>query len=365
MFTALLVTGALWLFPEIVALERIKCYKDGCERGVQYCVEERQRCYNCDDVKHLCGTEDLPLQCDAFCAVMTALEQEKQQNERIREVIQRSNTTIEMLQHDIATTNQSLHNATSYLQRLQANNDDLRNTIAASNVTVKTLKNDIHQLQMRNEDLQTKLAKMSYLHTNHTIMAKRQSDPEQQLEDQKIAIRVLSGILLTVLCVMVVLFLVLCRCRPDKQTLKEKRSLVGDTDLELKDTKTTLNFEESITKAKADFSHRDQEEEDAVSDDSAVVAGSSAESVNAQECPREHNLDGSGVKAKGHPSPTSDSPDHRDVRCDSYGSSQDTRGINPTPDDQSADIRLAIDKPFNSVYKHAAMRNNAIRSQEV
>ncbi|XP_046562009.1 uncharacterized protein LOC124270983 [Haliotis rubra] len=160
---------------------------------------------------------------------------------------------------------------------------------------------------------------------------------------------------------------ILCRCRPLKQAHKvfdpEKKSLVGDTDLELKDTKTTSNLEESITEVKVDFSLRDQEKEDAVSDDSAVVAGSSVESVNVESL-REHKPDGSDDRAKGNHGPTSDSPEQRDVRCDSNGSSQDTRGINPTLDDQSADIRLAIDKPFSSVYKHAAMPNNGIRSQE-
>ncbi|XP_067663641.1 uncharacterized protein [Haliotis asinina] len=44
-----------------------KCYKDFCRRGEQYCVEERQRCYHCADVAHLCNTNELSRECDSYC----------------------------------------------------------------------------------------------------------------------------------------------------------------------------------------------------------------------------------------------------------------------------------------------------------
>ncbi|XP_046331292.2 uncharacterized protein LOC124114659 [Haliotis rufescens] len=361
MFIVLLVAGILYTAPEIAGLQRVKCFKDECVRGVQYCVEERQRCYSCDDVKQHCGTEDMPLQCDAFCKEMAALEREGMQNETIREIIKNYTTesqsdkrTIEMLQHDVTTTNQSLQDAKRSLQLLQAKNNDLRNTIAARNNTVRTLSDDVSQLEERNEALKTDLTNMSYLQTNYTLMAERQSDLEAQLQDQKIATAVLLvilGVIVIVLCITIY------RCQFHKgghaDTAPEKMSLVSDTD-----TKTSMNIEEEV---KADVSLRDQERQDNVSDDSAVFAGSSSESVNMQGGPQDHAHDDSHVRAKNHHAPRSVSPDSSDDRRNGFN--QDTRGINPTPDDVSVEIRLAIDKEFSTAYKQAAIPDNEIWAQ--
>lgn len=133
----------------------------------------------------------------------------------------------------------------------------------------------------------------------------------------------------------------------------EKMSLVSDTDI-----KTSQNIEEEV---KADVSLRDQERQDNVSHDSAVFAGSSSESVNMQGGPQDHAHDDSNVRAKNNCGPRSVSPDSSDDRRDGFN--QDTRGINPTPDDGSVEIRLAIDKEFSSAYKQAAIPDSEIRSQ--
>ncbi|XP_071088066.1 uncharacterized protein [Haliotis cracherodii] len=367
MFIVFLVAGVLCTAPEIAGLQRVKCYKDECVRGFQYCVEERQRCYSCDDVKQHCGTEDMPLQCDAFCKEMAALERERMQNETIREIIKNYTTesqsdkrTIEMLQHDVTTTNQSLQDATRSLQLLQAENNDLRNTIAARNYTVRTLSDDVSQLEQRNEALKTDLTNMSSLQTNYTLMAERLSDLEAQLQGTTRVTVVLALIPGAILCVVIVLLLVKYRYRSHKGGHKdidpEKISLVRDTD-----AKTAVDTEHADTEVKADVSLRDQEKQDTVSDDSAVFAGSSSESVNMQGGRQDHAHDDSNVRAKDNQGPRSVSPDSSDDRRNGFN--QDTRGINPTPDDRSGEIFLAINKEFSSAYKQAAIPDREIRSR--
>ena len=50
--------------------ETFKCYKDIFSVGIHYCVEEKERCYNCADIKDFCNSLDIPSQCIRFCVGM-------------------------------------------------------------------------------------------------------------------------------------------------------------------------------------------------------------------------------------------------------------------------------------------------------
>ncbi|XP_071088054.1 uncharacterized protein [Haliotis cracherodii] len=64
-FTVLLCASTA--FSTAVNLDYFRCHTDLCKRTEQYCVEEKQRCYHCADVAHLCNTTELSRDCDSYC----------------------------------------------------------------------------------------------------------------------------------------------------------------------------------------------------------------------------------------------------------------------------------------------------------
>ncbi|XP_046338848.2 uncharacterized protein LOC124120155 [Haliotis rufescens] len=45
-----------------------QCFRDSCEAGRQYCVQERERCFLCSDRESECGLATMPSDCAAFCS---------------------------------------------------------------------------------------------------------------------------------------------------------------------------------------------------------------------------------------------------------------------------------------------------------
>ncbi|KAK7113762.1 uncharacterized protein [Littorina saxatilis] len=45
----------------------LSCYKDCCERGLDFCNHRQKRCQKCDIREGFCGSHVMPFECDSFC----------------------------------------------------------------------------------------------------------------------------------------------------------------------------------------------------------------------------------------------------------------------------------------------------------
>ncbi|XP_046567403.1 uncharacterized protein LOC124275779 [Haliotis rubra] len=123
-FTVLLCVSAA--FGAAFNPDYFRCHLDLCKRGEQYCVEERQRCYHCADLTHLCNTTELSRDCDSYCY--------RVQLQRVVELEANKSAELADRQAD--------------LQQEQQKNADLKQT-------VKQLEGNVSRLTTVNENLNT------------------------------------------------------------------------------------------------------------------------------------------------------------------------------------------------------------------
>ncbi|XP_067681832.1 uncharacterized protein [Haliotis asinina] len=109
-----------------------RCYRDYCEAGRQYCVDERERCFHCSDRDSECGMATMPGDCAAYCAEMDL-------KKRLSDV----NGTNENLRTLTLQCSRDLNKAHSEVIQLKAQIKDSQQKAAISKNESRRLANEI------------------------------------------------------------------------------------------------------------------------------------------------------------------------------------------------------------------------------
>ncbi|XP_071088067.1 uncharacterized protein [Haliotis cracherodii] len=131
-----------------VDTDYFKCHRDLCRRGEQYCVEERQRCYHCADVAHLCNTSEISRECDSYCNRVTLEEMSKKKDRTFSEM-----TDVKTKLHSEQNTTTKMKMRITKLNTMLATLNESRNALLVDNREYKRRETEHEDVVKQNERL--------------------------------------------------------------------------------------------------------------------------------------------------------------------------------------------------------------------
>ncbi|XP_046331296.2 uncharacterized protein LOC124114663 [Haliotis rufescens] len=131
-----------------VDTDYFKCHRDLCRRGEQYCVEERQRCYHCADVAHLCNTSEISRECDSYCNRVTLEEMTKKKDKTFSEM-----TDVKTKLHSEQNTTTKMKMTITKLNTMLSQLNESRNALLVDNREYKRRQTELEDVVKQNERL--------------------------------------------------------------------------------------------------------------------------------------------------------------------------------------------------------------------
>ncbi|XP_048243986.1 uncharacterized protein LOC124114665 isoform X2 [Haliotis rufescens] len=135
-----------------VDTDYFKCHRDLCRRGEQYCVEERQRCYHCADVAHLCNTSEISRECDSYCNRVTLEEMTKKKDKTFSEM-----TDVKTKLHSEQNTTTKMKMRITKLNTMLSQLNESRNALLVDNREYKRRTTEHEDVVKQNERLRATL----------------------------------------------------------------------------------------------------------------------------------------------------------------------------------------------------------------